>query len=87
MRADVFGSAGGLTMSRPASPVPGFDYATGREVSMTPAEWQQKYPPAEFRREVSGGETFYRSRRRMERGEWINAEIVAEAYANIPEVA
>jgi hypothetical protein len=58
--------------------VAGFDYAEGRAVSMTPAQWRKAYPPSAFRRAVNGaqGETWYRRDG--------SHKLVAEAYGIIP---
>jgi hypothetical protein len=57
--------------------VDGYDYVAHRQVSMTRAEWAEKYPPAIYQRRVEDGETFY-----SRPGD----RIAAEAYANIPAV-
>lgn len=58
--------------------VDGFDYVTGKQVSMTPAEWRTKYPPDTYTRATTGakGETWYRG--------IATGGLVAEAYAIIP---
>lgn len=56
--------------------IDGFDYVAQQRVSMTRAEWQEKYPPSIYTRRVEDGETFY-SR--------VGGSIAAEAYSNIPE--
>jgi hypothetical protein len=38
--------------------VDGYDYVAHRQVSMTRAEWAEKYPPAIYQRRVEDGETF-----------------------------
>lgn len=61
-------------MSR-EKPVDGFDYVTGKPVSMLPQHWRGKYPPSTHTRRVENGETFF-SRKA--------GKIEAEAYANVP---
>lgn len=54
----------------------GFDYVTGKAVTMTPREWRAAYPAHHFDRETKDGETWYRSKATL--------VLVAEAYAIIP---
>lgn len=58
------------------STVPGFDYTTGKGVTLTPKEWRTRYPAAQYRRVADGGETAYYRRAGGGR--------VAEAYAVVP---
>lgn len=58
--------------------IPGFDYEAGKPVEYTAAEWRAKYPPADYHRAVTNGETWYRCNFRRR-------ELAAEAYAVIPE--
>jgi hypothetical protein len=70
-------------MSRGAA-VKGFDYRTHKPLSMTPAEWRKAFPSEQFMRAVvkhAPGETWYRWR--LSTGH--AGELVAEAYAIIPE--
>lgn len=62
------------------SAVKGFDYVTGKEVALTPAEWRRKFPPATHIRRtgVAKGETWYNLRGPS------SQPLVAEAYAIIP---
>lgn len=68
-------------MSR-SDTVAGFDYAAGRYVSMTRAEWRTKYPASAFRRRVENEETFYTP---IAKSQADRPRLTAEAYANIPE--
>jgi hypothetical protein len=64
--------------------VKGFDYRTHKSVSMTPAEWRKAFPPDKYVRAIvkqAPGETWYRWRTRTGHA----GELVAEAYAIIPE--
>lgn len=57
--------------------VKGFDYLTGKDVAMTPAQWRDTY--ASHRRVAADGETAY-----YLPGSSQKASRVAEAYAIIP---
>lgn len=63
--------------------VPGFDYTTGKAVSMTAKEWRKKYPPSKYTRATASaqGETWYRF---ISGSGFPSPRLSAEAYAIIP---
>jgi hypothetical protein len=65
--------------------VPGFDYTTGKPVSMTAAEWREKYKGVVRLTTGANGETWYKARSHVHGMGKQPGQILAEAYAIIPE--
>lgn len=55
--------------------VQGFDYRTGKPLSLTPAQWREEAARRGLRRVVSNGETWYKRR---------SGGVEMEAYKVVP---